>query len=140
MTSDELQELEREIEIEFQKELLIIVLDIKRTLAKYIQQNVYNSYSPVQYERTNSLISSIDSIVNFHDGVVFLDPSKLNYFSAVDSSRDVSPFVGDWLNNGHSDGGNGMYHDYPARHFLEDTVNEINLRYGGIVCEILNNK
>ena len=139
MSSSELQELEKEIEREFQKELLIIIADIKRTLAKYIQESVYNSYSPVSYERTNQLIPSIDSVVNLHDGMVFLDPSKLNYFSAVNSSEDTSSFVGGWLNDGHSDGmGSGMYHDYqPPRHFFEDTVNEINLRYGGIVCEIV---
>ena len=138
MTSDEEIEINLEIEKAFHAELIIIVKDIKLTLAKYIQKNVYDSFNPKEYKRHNQLINAIESAVNLNEGIIYLNPSKLNYFSAVDSAHDVSDRTVGYLNRGHSDGGTGMYHDYPSRRFFEDTVKEINIKYGANICEMID--
>lgn len=68
--NEELVELEAEIQKQFLIELSLILKDIKQTVAKYIQKNVYDSYSPIRYERHYQLIPSLDEIVTFNEGKI----------------------------------------------------------------------
>lgn len=130
---DEL-EFEKYIMAEAQKELEKVSKDIEITLKSKVQKNVYNKYKPFTYNRSYQLRDKIKTIKG-NDFERFITWEGLDYKSVV-SGADVGGFVPKWVDKGHSDGkGKGMFHDYPGRDFIDETINEINSKYGSQVCK-----
>jgi hypothetical protein len=104
---------------------------------------VYDAYTPVDggYNRTFSLLNSVDSRVT-EDGdlLIYINEGDLDYKSAVDGSNQ-SKNVPFFVNYGHTDstGIANMYHDYPARNFIESAAERISNEFV-IKVEIVNDR
>lgn len=127
---DELIEFEEYL-CEYEQEIMDRVqVQMEEALKKNVQSELYDSYNPKVYTRTNNLKKSITSSDDDDETKVYFDESKLNYTSAIDG-HNVSAYVPKFVNEGHHDNkGNGEYHDYKGRNFMEKTVNELEKRYG----------
>jgi len=120
-------------------ELEKITKDAKRLLKEKVQTEVYSSYSPTSYTRTNDLINSVTSTVSETEGLVFFDESSIGHTSAVTGDK-VGMYTPKFLDGGHSDGkGSGMYHEYPERNFIDKTIVELEAIYGKNCVEKIDN-
>jgi hypothetical protein len=130
---------------EIQKEMNLYIKQIQKRseeiLKEEIQKLVYEAYTPVIYERTYSLLNSVDSKVT-EDGdlLIYINEGDLNYTSVVDGSNQ-SMNVPFFVNYGHHDdtGIDNMYHNYPARNFIESAAERISSEFG-IKVEIINDR
>ncbi|MBM7869235.1 hypothetical protein JOC70_000704 [Clostridium pascui] len=132
---NEADEFEKFLILEAQKELKDVAEDIKTTLKKKVQENVYNSYSPLEYNRAYQLRDNITTSKNNKETIISWESQEYinNQFD------DVSNYVPEWINDGykHKDwtGGVDYYHQRPSSNFIEETVEEINKKYGENICE-----
>ncbi len=102
-----------------------------------INENVYQVYDPVQYQRSFDLLNKLEMHFD-DDGKLIIQTDTDNYYSVVDG-KDVSDLVPNWVGEtGHTDNkGTGMYHNYqPPKHFLERAKEFIENEYG-LECEII---
>ena len=67
-----------------------LIKEIKEYLKKYVQDNLYNKYSPSDYDTTYQFIDSISSDIKVsgseYNGVVFFDTTKI-YPKATEPGR-----------------------------------------------------
>lgn len=147
-----LSELETQINAYCLEQLQAIRNDAENILRDAIQTKVYDYYpNPIWYERTNSLLNSVNVEIKSMNGIntlyVFVDTNLLNYMSAYNkrnSSRGtVSNAVPYWIDEGHYDsnnyfGGGNQFDEYEGRHYLEEAFEQLQSRYGkeGFVIEI----
>jgi len=117
-----------QIETECASYLASISAECEQILRDEIYDSVYMSYHPTQYKRTNQLLNNLDMEFTT-DGALHLFFNGLDYTSAVDES-DQSDNVPFFINDGHRDGGTGMYHNYPKRQFLEKAAKRIRAKFG----------
>jgi hypothetical protein len=118
-------------------EFKIYLKSIQKRCVEILQEEIYTSlylkYEPTQYERTFQLLQNIISESDLKDGAIYihLDEENSVYTSAVDGSPQTEniPFL---LNYGHTDGTgiDNMYHNYPARYFMEKAARRIRKELG----------
>lgn len=119
--NNDLAEFEKYVRLELEQQKKNAIEKTEEVLKEKVQKNLYDAYTPKKYVRTNSLKNSITKDEN----KVFFDESKLNHTSKI-SSQPVK-LVPQYTNFGHKDNSeiDNMYHDYPTRHFIEDTTKEM---------------
>lgn len=130
---------------DIQNEMNLYIKNIQKRCEQILREEIgrliYDSYSPSQYERTFSLLESVDSKVT-EDGslLVYINEGALDYFSVVDGSNQ-SKNVPFYLNYSHQDstGINNMYHNYPARNFIESSAERMSKEFG-MKVEIINDR
>lgn len=120
-------------------DLELIKERVKEIYKESIQTQVYDSYFPSQYVRTDQLLDDIAVKIN-DDGslVVYNDTNSMNYTSVV-SGKNVSPYVAGWINYGHHDnsGIDNMYHNYEGRDFLFKAKELIEQEYPGVIVTVI---
>lgn len=118
-----------------------ITKDTEIALKINVQSMVYNSYTPIEYERNRSLINSITSKIEGEvgQGIVYFNEGILDHVSAV-SGENIGILLPMFLDGGHQDDSNinNMYHNYPKRDFMQKTVDEINNKYGEGSIELID--
>jgi hypothetical protein len=119
--NNELAEFEKYVSQELEQQKKLAIEKTEEVLKEKVQKNLYEAYTPKAYTRTNNLKDSISK----DDNRVYFDEKKLNHTSKV-SGQPVK-LVPQYTNFGHKDdsGIDNMYHDYPNRHFIEDTIKEM---------------
>lgn len=119
--SSELDEFEKYLRSELEIEKKKAIEKTEEVLKEKVQKKLYDAYTPKKYVRTNNLKNSITKGTN----KVFFDKSKLNHTSTV--TGEGVKLVPQYTNFGHKDdsGIDNMFHDYPSRHFVEDTIKEM---------------
>jgi len=130
---------------EIQNEMNLFIKDIQKRCEQILREEigrlVYDSYTPEVYERTFSLLESVDSKVTENgELLIYINEGALDYYSVVDGSNQ-SKNVPFYLNYGHQDstGIDNMYHNYPARNFIESAAKRISKEFG-IKVEIINDR
>lgn len=122
---------------QIQNEFKIYLRSIQKRCVEILQEEIYKSvylkYDPIEYERTYQLLQNIISEIDLKDSAIYirLDTDNSVYTSAVDGSPQTEnvPF---FLNYGHTDGTgiDNMYHNYPARRFMEKAARRIRKEFG----------
>jgi len=115
-----------DIDLEFQRMVELYLESIKKRVEELmkeaIQSEIYDNYNPTVYQRTYTFLNSVVATIN-PEGELFVHVD-LNegdqYYSLVDGSPQYLN-LNNFIESGHSDstGINNMYHNYPARNFLE---------------------
>mgnify|MGYP000847431904 CR=1 FL=1 len=139
MDSEELEYLTQQIK-EYQKDYLDEIKGgIMALWQDAINENVYQIYDPVQYQRSFDLLNNLEMHFD-NDGKLIIQTDTDNYYSVV-NRKDVSDLVPIYVNSGHNDSSpiQNIYHHYPARHFLEKAKEMIENEYG-LECEIILQK
>lgn len=138
---DEIEEFEQYAMQQIQEQIQQMVEDANKTLKKNVMEEIYNNYSPQQqYRHTYDLINSVNEEIEDVQGYIYFDNGKLHYRSAV-TGENVSPYVPYWLDKGHNDSSpiNNLYHHYPAKNFLQKTIDELESKYGKGCFEVIGN-
>jgi len=119
-----------QLDLEIKRLLSQVSVACKKILEEEIEALVYNVYEPNTYERTNQLKNSIIYNIS-EDGSIHLLFDGQKYESYVDDS-DQSENVPYYINFGHSDstGIDNMYHNYPARDFMESAKRRMETELG----------
>lgn len=130
---DEL-EFEKYIMEETEKELDKVSEEIEKILKNKVKKNTYDNYKPLSYNRTLQLINKIKTSKSGREAIVsWQDQEYIN-----NQGEDVSPDVPKWINDGFKHkrwvGKEDKYHLRKPSNFLEETIEEINKKYGE-VCE-----
>jgi hypothetical protein len=137
-------DISNELEKEFEKYLKSIEQKCRQILEECIL-DVYMSYDPVQYIRTEQLLNSVNTKIEKNKLYVFIDTSIMRYYSAVDG-RNVTEAVPYWINYGHHreiEGPIPMYDDYPdefqGNFFIEVAAKRIKEELG-VEVKIIRDK
>lgn len=129
------QEFEKYLMQECQKEIEKVTKDIEDTLKEKVEINNRQAYNPSDYLRTQQLVNNISSEINDREGIVYW--KDLEYIN--NQGEDVSQYVPEWLNNGYKhegwNGGVDYYHERKSEHFINDTVESINKKFGYEICK-----
>lgn len=137
---DEYVDFLKDLEIYKKEFLQEAQKEAEKIYKENIDKSVYQAYQPVEYVRTNNLENSVTSELRGDTVFLFNDGSNIDYHSAVSCEvvgmNDIVKFV----NYGHHDksGIGGMFHDYPAREFMQQTKQDIENKMPDINVEILN--
>lgn len=141
-------DIDNEDYLNFQAELEIYkkeyLTEAQKEAEKIYKENidtmVYQSYQPVQYERTYALEDSVTSTLEGDTVYLYNNGSNADYYSAVSGEVVGMNNIVKFINYGHQDssGIGGMFHDYPARGFIEQTKEDIENEMPDIKVEILN--
>jgi len=128
--SNEADEFEKYIVLQITMQLKEIMADAKNILKRNVENEVYNSYSPVQYNRTNDLLSSIENVFTLSEGIIYFNSSAIGHTDNM--YNPVGDYTPKWIDMGHKDstGIDNMYHNYPARNFIQLTIDELEEKYG----------
>jgi hypothetical protein len=111
---------------------------IKDILYRYVDELLYDDFTPASYHRTYDLINSLSISEmnkvgkNEHEIVIFFDDNKIRpmiddtskwnqHMSSDGTNLDESSYVAEYMNYGHG----GLYIQQPIL-FLEAALNEIN--------------
>jgi hypothetical protein len=102
----------------------------KEDLKNAVYTNVYMFRTPIEYERTFSLLNSIsvsevETVGNTLSFRLYFDKSKLNHFSVVSGTHSYVPPL---LDEGNTQDGYGdvdYFHNYPGRDFLTTSLERI---------------
>lgn len=133
--------IEREIQKQIQLGLKKIKNRVIQIFKECIQEQLYDRYSPEEYNRTYQMLESVDVIVKGDSIIVFNNPDLMTkgYESAVDGT-DVTQYITTFL-QGHDDSSNinNMYHHYPQANYLEVAKERIESELG-LKCEIINER
>lgn len=130
-TKGKINRLKRDIEVKIDEELDKFGRDITNKLKEYVSK-WYNSYDPLDYQRTNDLINSITYTIKNKRVEVKFDMRKF-HTGKVNNGKGWQPHRGfdgikftwgliDWIENG----GNGGIKTNPRKydggiHMIEDT-------------------
>jgi hypothetical protein len=108
----------------------------KEDLKNAVYTNVYMFRTPVEYERTFSLLESISvsevkTVGNTLSFRLYFDKSKLDHFSVITGTNTYDGkeiYIPPLLDEGHiQDGYNNVdyFHNYPNRHFITSSLERI---------------
>ena len=131
---------------QYQVSLNGIAEEVKILFQEAIQESIYDVSDPIRrgwYQRTNDFENSVDVLIDINGELfVYIDTSKLNYFSVVNYSqtnKNVSDIVPWLLEEGHHNGSlNDLYHNYDKRGYLENAEEKILSAFPGLVVTIIN--
>ena len=136
MSSEE-ELFEKYVILEMTRQLKEIVEYGENILRKNIQELVYNSYNPTTYNRTFDLIGSIGHVFSIDNGIIYFNASNIGHTNSKGSN--VGSYTPKWIDEGHEDstGIDNMFHNYPARDFIDKTITMLEQKYGeGCVTKI----
>lgn len=140
MQDDILEDFDKYVEKEFSKVGEQTASEVMKEIIKNVDKNLYNAYTPLEYIRTKNLKNSIIiNRQNKNEYLVEFEPLTNIKFSVT--GEDVSNYVAKWQNDGHTDntGIDNMFHNYPSRNYIEETIKNINEKYGENVVEKVDN-
>jgi|GEM_PF-1548830 len=131
---------------QYQINLASISEEIKQLFEEAIQESIYDVSDPVRtgwYQRTDDFKNSVDVLLDINGQLfVYIDTSKLNYYSVVNYSKtnkNVSDIVPWLLEEGHHNGSlNDLYHNYDKRGYLENAEEKILSAFPGLIVTIVN--
>jgi len=131
---------------QYQISLNGIAEEIKLLFQEAIQESIYDVSDPIRtgwYPRTDDFKNSVDVLVDISGELfVYIDASKLNYYSVVNYSKtnkNVSDIVPWLLEEGHHNGSlNDLYHNYEGRGYLENAYEKILSAFPGLLVTIIN--
>lgn len=116
--------------LELEKEVALATKETEKVLKEKVQQDLYNSYTPKKYIRTNNLKDSITSDNTATEGKAYFDTTKLNHTSVVTGQPEK--LVPNFLNYGWKhqnwNGGVDYFHERLPVKFIEDTITEMNTK------------
>jgi hypothetical protein len=130
-----------QIESQYQSELNKIGDRVVQLFKQAIEEKIYNYYEPTVYERTYMFLESVKYHYNWQDGSLFVfSDINTGYYSVVDGS-DQTQNISKWLEYGHNDGrGNGQYHNYEGRGYLERAYELIKNEYPNLEVKIISDE
>ena len=119
-------------DLELKKELELLAKqcckDLQDIIREKIKTLVYGSYSPQIYDRTETLLNSINYKIGSNcEIIVFIDPVFNTHIN--NQGLDVGDNLANWLNDDYKhknwNGGNDYYHQRPKSNFIEESLREI---------------
>ena len=134
---------------EFQKEITEYLKKIEKRCKEILEQsivdNVYNAYSPSEYQRTDQLRNSVRTKIEDNKLFVYIDDT-LNYHSNINREKYpdemVSKMTPYWVNYGHhtdKDNPIPIFDDYDGRYFIEKAINKIKEEFGDeVIVNVVN--
>ncbi len=119
-----------------------IALQVQEALKFYVMKDVYNAYTPKEYERTYELLDSISFKVIGNNGgkiqiEVYFDPDKMSHTTILgDGSLGLEAgdnvYIPRWVDEGHTWRSGERYNSVDkATGFMKDTMEDLIKMDGG---------
>jgi len=125
-----MDDFERQLNIEYNKELIKIQNRCKEILEEEIDRQLYDKYEPKTYTRTYQLRDNVETEIRNGELYVYINTGNTHYEDF--RGNDVSKYIPLWTNYGHNSSNyeQFMLFQYPTRGYIETSKRRIEQELG----------